>query len=200
MSTISYVYRSNLYLNITNRCMMSCPYCIKRKWDNKFRGTNLKLDVEPSYKEVITAIKDPKNYGEVIFCGYGDCLVNIGAVKKISRWIKDNGGKVRVNTSGLANRYYGRNVLPELKGLVDIISISLNGSSPKEHNEINKPMFGEESFDEVVKFAKEARNYISKVVVTAVESLGFDTSKVEKISREIGVQFRIRPYLGDEEN
>ena len=69
---------------------MSCPYCIKRKWGNKFEGNDLKLDVEPSYKEVIDAIKDPKKYDEVIFCGYGDCLINIEAVKKISRWIKDN--------------------------------------------------------------------------------------------------------------
>ncbi|GMO67666.1 MAG: hypothetical protein Nk1A_6030 [Endomicrobiia bacterium] len=200
MNTISYVYENNLYLNITNRCMMSCPYCIKRKWDNKFEGNDLKLDVEPSYKEVIDTIRDPKKYDEVVFCGYGDCLINIEAVKKISRWIKDNGGKVRVNTAGLANRYYGRDILPELKGLVDIISISLNGSNSKEHNEINKPMFEEESFGEVVKFVKAAKDYMPKVVITAIKFPGFATSKVERIAKEIGVQFRIRPYLGDEEN
>jgi TatD DNase family protein len=163
-------------------------------------GNDLKLEAEPSPKEVITAIKDPKKYDEVVFCGYGDCLINIEFVKRISRWIKDNGGKVRINTSGLANRYYGKNILPELKGLVDVISISLNGSNPKEHNEINKPMFKEESFGEVVKFAQEAKNYIPEVVITAVEFLGFDTSKVEKIAKEIGVQFRIRNHLGNKEN
>ncbi|MDR2665953.1 MAG: TatD family nuclease-associated radical SAM protein [Endomicrobium sp.] len=200
MNTISYVYGNNLYLNITNRCMMSCPYCIKRKWGNKFEGNDLKLDVEPSYKEVIDVIKDPKKYDEVIFCGYGDCLINIETVKKISRWIKDNSGRVRVNTAGLANRYYGRDILPELKGLIDIISISLNGSDPKEYNDINKPMFEEESFGEVVKFAKRAKNYIPKVIITAIEFPGFDILKVERIAKEIGVQFRIRPYLGDEDN
>jgi TatD DNase family protein len=180
--------------------MMSCPYCIKRKWGNKFEGNDLKLDVEPSYKEVIDVIKDPKKYDEVIFCGYGDCLINIETVKKISRWIKDNSGRVRVNTAGLANRYYGRDILPELKGLIDIISISLNGSDPKEYNDINKPMFEEESFGEVVKFAKRAKNYIPKVIITAIEFPGFDILKVERIAKEIGVQFRIRPYLGDEDN
>jgi len=198
MDTISYVYGDNLYLNITNRCMMACPYCIKRRWDNRFMGSDLKLEREPSYEEVISAIKDPKKYGEIVFCGYGDSLIDIEAVKKISKWIKDNGGKVRINTAGLANRYYGKNILPELKGLVDVISISLNGSNPKEHNEINKPMFKEESFGEVVKFAEEAKKCVPKVVITAVESLGFDVSKVEKIAQGIGVQFKTRPYLGDE--
>ncbi|MDR1720844.1 MAG: TatD family nuclease-associated radical SAM protein [Endomicrobium sp.] len=198
MSKISYVYGDNLYLNITNRCMMSCPYCIKRKWDNKFRGDNLKLEREPSYKEVILAIKDPKEYSEIVFCGYGDSLVNVETVKEISKWIKDNGGKVRVNTAGLANRYHSRNILPELKGFIDVISISLNGSNPKEYNEINRPMFKEESFNEVVKFAKEAKKCVPKVVITAVESLGFDISKVREIAEELGVQFKVRPYLTDE--
>jgi len=102
---------------------------------------------------------------------------------------------VRINTAGLANRYYGRNILPELKGIVDVISISLNGSNPREHNELNRPMFNEESFGEVVKFAEEAKNYIPKVVITVVEFPGFDISKTEKIAKKIGVQFRPRPYL-----
>ncbi|GHT59745.1 hypothetical protein AGMMS49531_04340 [Endomicrobiia bacterium] len=199
MSTVSYVFEGNLYLNITNRCMMACPYCIKHKWANKFNGNNLKLEREPSYQEVIESIGDPTKYKEVIFCGYGDSLIDIGAVEKIAKWIKEHKGMVRINTSGLANRYHGKNILPELKGLVDVISISLNGSNPKEHNKLNRPMFKEESFDEVLKFAKEAKNYIPKVVITVVELPGFDVSKVEKLAKEIGVWFRTRPYLDNEE-
>jgi TatD DNase family protein len=195
VNTISYVFEDNLYLNITNRCMMACPYCIKHKWANKFNGNNLKLAQEPSCKEVIESINDPTKYKEIIFCGYGDSLINVEAVGEIAKWIKEHGGKVRINTAGLANRYHGRNILPKLKGLVDIISISLNGSNPKEHNELNRPMFGEESFDEVLKFAKEAKNYIPEVVITAVKFPGFDVSKVEKLATEIGVKFRARAYL-----
>ncbi|MCA6079683.1 MAG: TatD family nuclease-associated radical SAM protein [Endomicrobium sp.] len=199
MNTVSYIFEDNLYLNITNRCMMACPYCIKHKWANKFRGNDLKLEKEPSCKEVIGTIGDPKKYNEVIFCGYGDSLVNLKTVKEISKWIKENGGKVRINTAGLANRYYGKNILPELKGLVDIISISLNGSNPKEHNELNQPMFKEESFHEIVKFAEEAKNYIPEVVITAVKFPGFDILKVEEIAKEIGVKFRARAYLDNED-
>jgi TatD DNase family protein len=199
MNTVSYVFGDNLYLNITNRCMMACPYCIKHKWANKFNGNNLKLEQEPSCEEVIESIGDPTKYKEVIFCGYGDSLINVEAVKEIAKWIKEHGGKVRINTAGLANRYHGKNILPELKGLVDVVSISLNGSNPKEHNMLNRPMFKEESFDEILKFAKKAKNYIPKVVITAVEFPGFDVSKVEKLAKEIDVQFKARPYLDDKE-
>lgn len=195
MNTIAYTYGDNLYLNITNRCMMACPYCIKHKWSNDFRGNDLKLEKEPTVEEVIRAIEDPKKYNEIIFCGYGDALVKPEEVAEISKWVKDNGGKVRINTAGLANRYHGKNILPMLKGLVDVISISLNGTNPDEHNKINRPMFKEESFNEIINFAKLAKEYIPEVVITAVELPGLDVSKIEKIAKESGVNFRVRPYL-----
>lgn len=200
MNTISYVYGNNLYLNITNRCMMACPYCIKHKWANDFRGNDLKLDKEPTVQEVIDSIGDPKKYNEIIFCGYGDALVKPDEVVEISKWIKEHGGKVRVNTAGLANKYHGKNILPQFKGIVDSISISLNGTNPKEHNELNRPMFKEDSFNEVIIFAKEAKKYIPEVVITAVELPGLDVSKIEKIAKEAGVSFRVRPYLDEHEN
>ncbi len=201
MSDYSYKYAGNLYLNITNRCMMACPYCIKHKWENKFRGNSLKLDREPTVKEVIDSIGDPSKYGEIIFCGYGDALIRLPEVIEISKWLKSKNIRVRINTAGLANRYYKKNILPELKDLVDVISISLNGTNPKEHNEINRPMFKEESFDEIINFAKTAKEFIPTVVITAVELPGLDVSKVKDIAKSAGVLFRSRPYLDEyEEN
>jgi TatD DNase family protein len=197
MNTVSYVFGNNLYLNITNRCMMACPYCIKHKWANKFNGNDLKLEKEPSCNEVIKSIGNPKKYNEIVFCGYGDSLVRLEEVKEIASWIKEYGGIVRINTAGLANKYHGKNILPELKGLVDVISVSLNGSSPKEHNKINNPMYKEESFVEVINFVKEAKKYIPEVVITTVEFHGFNVSKVEKIARKAGVRFRARTYLDE---
>jgi TatD DNase family protein len=176
---------------------MACPYCIKNKWNNNFNGNNLKLEKEPSVKEVAASIGDPKKYKEIVFCGYGDALIRIEEVKEIAKWIKENGGTVRINTAGLANAYHSKNILSELKGLVDIISISLNGASPEEHNRINNPMLKEKSFDEVIKFVAEAKKHIPEVVVTAVEFPGFDTSKVRKITDNLDVRFRLRPYLDD---
>ena len=200
MNTLSYEMGGNLYLNITNRCMMACPYCIKYKWANKFHGNDLKLEKEPTAKEVIASIGDPSKYNEVIFCGYGDALVRPDETIEIAKWIKDNGGKVRINTAGLANRFHNKNILEGLKGVVDAISISLNGSDAKQFNEVNRPKFNEESFEEILKFAKEAKKYIPSVTITAVELPGIDTKKVEKIAQDCGVAFRARPYLDEYEN
>ena len=106
---------------------------------------------------------------------------------------------VRINTAGLANRYYNKNILPQLKGLIDVISISLNGSNPQEHNKLNNPMFKEESFNEILNFAKLAKNDIPSVVITAVELPELDVAKVKEIAKTIGVHFRARPYLSEYE-
>jgi len=200
MNTISYKVDDNLYLNITNRCMMACPYCIKYKWANKFHGNDLKLEKEPTAAEIIASIGDPKKYNEIVFCGYGDALVRADVTKEVAKWIKDNGGKVRINTAGLANRYHNKNVLKELAGAVDAISISLNGSDAKQHNEINRPQFGEESFNEIINFAKEAKKYIPSVTITTVELPGIDIEKVKKIALDAGVSFRAREYLDEYED
>lgn len=194
MNTIAYVYKDNLYLNITNRCMMSCPYCMKRKWDNDFRGDDLKLDAEPTVEETIKAIGDPKKYNEIVFCGYGDALIRPQEVREIAKWIKENGGKTRINTAGLANKFFGRNVLPELEGLIDAVSISLNGTNARQFNEINKPHFGEESFEAVLEFVRQAKKYIPETVITAVDFKDLNTDAVSQIAEDLGVKFRLRPY------
>jgi TatD DNase family protein len=199
MNKISYVFEDKLYLNITNKCMMTCPYCIKNKWKNTFCGNDLKLNKEPNVKEIISSIDDPKKYNEIIFCGYGDCLIKPDIVKEVAKWLKDQDLRVRINTAGLANYYHGKNILKDLEGLVDIISISLNGASPKEHNDINKPMFKEESFDEILNFILEAKKYVPEVIITAVRFPNFDVSKVEEIAKKLGVKFRARPYLNENE-
>jgi TatD DNase family protein len=177
--------------------MMACPYCMKNKWKNDFHGNDLRLEKEPPARDVIKAIENlggVKNYKEIVFCGYGDALTRPEIVKEVSKWIKDNGGKTRLNTAGLANRFFGKNILPEFENLIDAVSISLNGSNPKEHNEINRPQFGEESFDEIIKFIKEAKKYIPSVTITAVNFDYLDVSKVRDIAKNIGVDFRLRPY------
>lgn len=199
MNNYSYKYGKNLYLNITNRCMMACPYCIKHKWAGKFRGNSLKLDKEPTVQQVINSIGDCTKYNEIIFCGYGDALIRLNEVIEISKWLKTNKVMVRINTAGLANRYYNKNILPQLKGLIDVISISLNGSNPQEHNKLNNPMFKEESFNEILNFAKLAKYDIPSVVITAVELPELDVSKVKEIAKTIGVHFRARPYLNEYE-
>jgi TatD DNase family protein len=198
--TITYVYHGSLYVNLTNRCTSACTFCIKNKWKGKFRGHDLKLENEPPAADVIKAIGDPRKYGEVIFCGYGEPLLRLDTLKEVAKWVKANGGQVRINTSGHANLEYGRDITPELKGLVDAVSISLNASGPKEYVKLHKPKFGVKSFQAVLDFAAACSKHIPDVTLTCIEFPGTDMGKCREIADKLNVKFRSRAYLDEYEN
>lgn len=198
-SVITYKYNNNLYINLTNRCVMACTYCIKYKWKGKFRGHNLRLNKEPTAAEVIKAVRDPSKYGEIIFCGYGEPLVRYGVLKKIALWVSKNGGKVRINTTGNFPPADSRRMLQGLKGTVDSISISLNAPDAKTYKTINHPKYGAAAFKNVLNFISLSREYIPDTTVTTVTLPGTDIPKCRKIARSLKVKFRIRPYLDEYE-
>lgn len=200
MSSITYVYHGNLYINLTNRCTSACTFCIKNKWKGRFRGHDLRLESEPSAAEVIKAVGDPKRYGEVIFCGYGEPLLRLDVLKEVAKWVKENGGKVRVNTSGHANLEYGRDITPELEGLVDAVSISLNASNPADYVKLHKPKFGAAAFQGVLDFAAACAKRVPDVTLTCIEFPGTDMNACRAVAEKLNVKFRARPYLDEYEN
>jgi TatD DNase family protein len=187
---IAYQIRDALYLNITNRCTNKCSFCIKFHSDY-VKGHNLRLSEEPSEAAVKNAIGDPSQYKEIVFCGYGEPLLRIDLVKNVAAWIKQNRGKVRINTNGHGNLIHGRNILQELKGIVDSISISLDAHDEETYNKICRPVF-KNAFREVLNFIKKAKKVIPEVRVTVVTLEGVDIDKCKKIAEDLGVGFRIR--------
>jgi TatD DNase family protein len=187
---IAYKIRDNLYLNITNRCTNECSFCIRFHSDY-VKGHNLRLSDEPTEEELKKAIGDPSQYREVVFCGYGEPLLRIDLVKSVAAWIKQNKGRVRINTNGHGNLIHGRNILPELKGIVDSISISLDAHDEETYNKICRPSF-KNAFREILSFIKEAGKYIPEVKITVVTLEGVDVEKCRKIAEDLGVGFRVR--------
>ena len=195
MSSIVYKYGKSLYINMTNRCTNTCTFCIKHNWAGKFQGSNLNLKKEPTAQEVIKAIKNPKKYDEIVFCGYGEPLLRLDDLKIIAAWIKSKGVKVRVNTSGQANLVYKRDVTQELKGLVDSISISLNATNPKNYQKLHNSAFGLAAYKAVLDFAKNSKKSIKDVTLTCITMPGIDTTKCSRIAKRLGVKFRLRAFL-----
>lgn len=187
---IAYKIRNTLYLNLTNRCSNECIFCVRFHTDY-VKGHNLRLSDEPTEGELKAAIKDPSLYKEVVFCGYGEPLLRLDVVRNVASWIKQHKGRVRINTNGHANLIYERNILPELHGLVDSISISLDAHDEETYNRICKPTF-KNAFQGVLSFIKEARKYIPEVRVTVVTVKGVDIEKCRKIAEDLGVDFRVR--------
>ena len=69
--TVSYKLRNSLYLNLTQRCTADCSFCT-RLTRPVVQGYNLKLDREPTAKEVWESIDNVKSYDEIVFCGFGE--------------------------------------------------------------------------------------------------------------------------------
>ena len=187
---IAYRIRDSLYLNITNRCTNKCSFCI-RFYSDYVKGHNLRLAGEPTEEELKKAIGDPEQYQEIVFCGYGEPMLRLDLIKSLAAWIKQHKGRVRINTNGHGNLIHGRNILPELQGLIDSISISLDAHDEETYNTICKPAF-KNAFQGIIEFIKEARKFIPDVQITVVELNGVDMEKCRKIAGELGVELRLR--------
>lgn len=192
--TIAYKIKNSLYLNITLRCDADCWFC-DRKGEALVKGHNLKIKKEPTSAEVIEAIGDPKKYDEVVFCGFGEPTIRLDVVKEVGKWVKQNGGKVRLNTDGHGNIINHRNIVPELIGVVDSVSISLNSTDPTQYGEMMR-IDGEKYFPAMIDFAREAVNLIGDVTMTIVDLTGSDELKARLfVEKEIGAKFKNRPYF-----
>ena len=195
--TVSYQIRNSLYLNLTTRCTADCSFC-SRLTRPVVQGYNLKLDREPTAEEVWNSIDDCKKYDEIVFCGYGEPTLRLDTIKKVSKKIKEAGGKVRLNTNGHGNVINKRNILPELKGLVDSISISLNADTAEGYDRIVRPLPGIRNgiYDRVKEFIEESKKYIPETQATIVtHQEGVDEDKCEEISKnEFDIRYRSRRY------
>jgi TatD DNase family protein len=194
---VSYQIRNSLYLNLTTRCTADCSFCT-RLTKPVVQGYNLKLDREPTADEVWQSIDNCNKYDEIVFCGYGEPTLRLDVIKTVSKKIKDAGGRVRLNTNGHGNVINKRNILPELKGLVDSISISLNADTEEAYDRIVRPLPGLRNgiYDKVKEFIEEAKKYIPEVQSTIVtHQEGVDEGKCEEISKnELDVNYRPRRY------
>ena len=89
--------------------------------------------------------------------------------------------------------------MPELKGLIDVVSISLNTPSEERYMEEVRPKFGKGSYGAMLSFAKECTKYVPKVVLSTVATTLTKEEEEEcaRIIKEViggGAIYRIRPF------
>ena len=195
--SIVYWLDDNLYLNITNRCSNNCFFCI-RNFRNGVGGFNLRLKSEPSVTQVISELQkviNRRNWGEVVFCGFGEPMIRLDCLLDVTRWIRKYHGKgltVRIDTNGhgyLLNE--GRDVVNELKNAdINRPSVSLNAHNSETYNRICKPIFPA-AFESVLEFVERAREDLDDNL-TAVAIPEISIPKVREIAEAIGVKLRIR--------
>ncbi|MBM7623928.1 TatD family nuclease-associated radical SAM protein [Sporohalobacter salinus] len=189
------VYRlgDSLYLNLTNRCINQCEFCV-REYKDGVADYNLYLDEEPTAKEVISKIENPEDYEEIVFCGYGEPLIRLEEVIEIASWLQDFDVTVRINTNGQANLIHQYNVVSELEGLIDVISISLNAKNAKKYKQLCNPQFGFDAFPAILEFIEECKKVIPKVVLSVVNHPMTSIYECRKIAENFEVEFKVREY------
>ena len=194
--TILYDYKESLYVNITNQCPCACVFCIRKETDHVGNSDSLWLDHEPSVDEFKDELKnfDLDKYNEVVFCGYGEPLVRIDEVVEVAKYIKTISDiKIRVNTNGLADLIHNKKTAILLKDNIDSVSISLNAPNKYSYNQVTRPKFGEKSFDALLEFAKECKEYIKEVNFSVVDEISDEEiEQSKKLANEMGIKLRVR--------
>ena len=197
-----YLLDNKIYINLTNKCTNDCIFCIRTLKDDVC-GKNLWLKSENfTSADVLTQLKPHlKNNAEVIFCGYGEPTLKLEVLKEVAKFVKGNyqGVKIRLNTNGHANFIHKRDITKELVGLIDEISVSLNACSEELYKELAQPnLVCENPLAEVQDFIKKSVESGIKTVASVVD--GYKNFKInleacEKISKDLGAEFRVREWL-----
>ena len=197
--TILYKVHNNLYVNLTNRCTCSCTFCLRNEKETVGESSTLWLEHEPSVEEVKKEFEklNKDEYNEVVFCGFGEPTERIDDLIEIAKFVKEKyHKKIRINTNGQGSLSNGKDIAPMMKGVIDIVSVSLNTPNEKRYNEIVRSRFGDQAYQAMLSFVKEVKKYVPEVVLSTVSTTITKEEEEEcrKICEDLGVTYRIRPF------
>lgn len=197
--TILYKVHNNLYVNLTNRCTCSCTFCLRNEKETVGESSTLWLEHEPSVEEVKKEFEkfNMDEYNEVVFCGFGEPTERIDDLIEIAKFVKEKyHKKIRINTNGQGSLSNGKDIAPMMKGVIDIVSVSLNTPNEKRYNEIVRSRFGDQAYQAMLSFVKEVKKYVPEVVLSTVSTTITKEEEEEcrKICEGLGVTYRIRPF------
>lgn len=188
----------SVYVNMTNRCCCNCTFCL-RQTKQMLQENSLWLKREPAYTEVIHELEkyDIADFKELVFCGFGEPLTRVDDIVKVAKYIKnsDKDCLIRINTNGLSSISHGRDITVDLENLIDVISISLNAPTKEEYYALTRSIYGLDSFEYMVDFAKQCTLHIPRVVFTVVDIIGEEKiAQCKKLCNQLGIELRIRPF------
>lgn len=195
MDTYVYKYGNSIYINLTNRCTNACTFCIRNKHEG-VGGHNLWMKKEPEAQEIISELKKETAIEKAVFCGFGEPTMRLEVLIEVAGYLKSRGANVRLDTNGQGSAYNKRDITPELKGLIDTVSVSLNAPDAKGYQQISKSVFGEEAFQHLQDFAKGCLKQGIETMFSVVDVIGLQQiEESKKIAESIGAKFRVRKYI-----
>ena len=195
MDVFTYKIGDNLYINLTNRCSNRCTFCV-RDGKETYEGYALWLKgKEPSAEQIIAEIGDPKNYAEIVFCGFGEPTYRLGEMLKICDWVHERGGKTRLNTNGHGSAINGRCIAPALKGKLDGVNVSLNAPDGEAYAFLCRPQI-ECAYGEMLSFAVDCKEAGVNVWFSVVDCIGQEAlERCKTLAASLGIPLKVRPMI-----
>lgn len=180
-----YLIRDTAYVNVTNACDARCTFCPRTHDAFVVKGYDLRRPKDPTVEEILRALGDVRRYPEVVFCGFGEPTLRLDVVKEVARAVKAAGVRTRLNTNGHADLVNRRPVAPELVGLVDVVSVSLNAQDRETFERHCPSAFSPDGFTPMLDWIRAARDAGLEVVCTAVAGLeGVDMEACRRLAED----------------
>lgn len=200
-NNLVYILDGKIYINLTNMCTNDCIFCLRRDKDDVC-GQDMWLKSEKiTSDDVIEQLNkyEDKIAKGITFCGYGEPTMKFEVLKQVAEYIKHNYPDtfIKVNTNGHGNVINKKDILPELKGLVDEFSISLNAQNSDLYKELSQPKI-DNAYESMKDFAKKAYENGFKTtlsVVSGYKDYDVDLALCEKIAKDLHASFRNREWI-----
>lgn len=193
-----YKYGDGFYINLTNDCCNDCTFCVRNE-GNAIDGHDLWLKCEPTAMEVIEQLNanDLAAAKEIVFCGYGECTYKIDTVIEVAKFIHSIGKKTRINTNGLGNSINNRDIVPQLLGNIDVVSISLNESDAIKYDEVSRSVYGLQAYGMILEFAELCVKAGIETIFTVVDCIPKEDIEICKnVAKSVGAKLRVRELIG----
>lgn len=197
--TYAYVLDGNLYINLTNKCSNACDFCVRNERTSYFGHYLWIRHGDPTPDKVIGQVKalgDLTRFKEVVFCGFGEPTYKVTEMGKLCDYFHEKGLKTRLNTNGQGNLINKRDIVPELKGKIDFVNISLNASCVEKYQPVCRSQFGPSGFEAMIEFAKQCKRQGVDCRFSIVDCIGEEEVEAcKRLAASIKIPLYIRSYI-----
>ncbi|MBQ8323127.1 MAG: radical SAM protein [Clostridia bacterium] len=199
--TYAYTLDGNLYINLTNKCSNGCDFCVRNERASYYGNYLWLKHGDPTPEKVISAVNgfgDLSRFKEVVFCGFGEPTYKVAEMTALCDFFHEKGLKTRLNTNGQGNLINKRDIVPELKGKIDFVNISLNASCQEKYQKICRSQFKEAAFDGLIEFAKLCRKNGVSCRFSIVDCIGEEEVEAcKRLAESVKIPLYVRKYIQD---
>lgn len=199
--TYVYTLDGNLYINLTNKCSNGCDFCVRNEKTSYFGHYLWIRHGDPTAEKVIAQAKsfgDLTRFKEVVFCGFGEPTYKVAEMVALCDYFHEKGLRTRLNTNGQGNLINKRDIVPELKGKIDFVNVSLNASCVEKYQPVCRSQFGPSGFEGMIEFAKQCKRQGIDCRFSIVDCIGEEEVEAcKRLADSVKIPLYIRKYIAD---